>query len=71
MIRCLWARPVPPPRPQTPARPPCSGTRTIETLDRAALERLQLQRLQETVRRVAAHVPFYQQKFAELGVKPE
>ena len=42
----------------------------IETLDRAALERLQLQRLQETVRRVAAHVPFYQQKFAELGVKP-
>ena len=42
----------------------------IETIDRAALERLQLQRLQETVRRVAAHVPFYQQKFAELGVKP-
>ena len=43
----------------------------IETIDRAALERLQLQRLQETVRRVAAHVPFYQQKFAELGVKPD
>jgi len=43
----------------------------IETLDRAALERLQLQRLQQTVRRVAAHVPFYQQKFAELDVKPE
>ena len=43
----------------------------IETLDRATLERLQLQRLQETVRRVAAHVPFYQQKFAELGVKPD
>jgi len=42
----------------------------IETMDRAALERLQLQRLQETVRRVAAHVPFYQQKFAEWGVKP-
>jgi phenylacetate-CoA ligase len=42
----------------------------IETIDRAALERLQLQRLQETVRRVSAHVPFYQQKFAELGVKP-
>jgi phenylacetate-CoA ligase len=39
-------------------------------MDRAALERLQLQRLQETVRRVAAHVPFYQQKFAEWGVKP-
>jgi phenylacetate-CoA ligase len=43
----------------------------IETIDRTALERLQLQRLQETVRRVAAHVPFYQQKFAELGVKPD
>ena len=43
----------------------------IETIDRAALERLQLQRLQETVRRVAAHVPFYQQKFAELGVQPD
>ncbi|MGA3269079.1 MAG: phenylacetate--CoA ligase [Verrucomicrobiota bacterium] len=42
----------------------------IETLERAALERLQLQRLQETVRRVAAQVPFYRQKFAELGVKP-
>ena len=38
-----------------------------ETLDRAALERLQLERLQETVRRVAAHVPFYRLKFAELG----
>jgi len=42
----------------------------IETIDRAALELLQLQRLQETVCRVAAHVPFYRQKFAELGVKP-
>ena len=42
-----------------------------ETLGRAALERLQLKRLQETVRRVAAHVPFYRQKFAELGVRPE
>src|ERR1035437_4641380 len=45
--------------------------RKNETLDRAALERLQLKRLQATVRRVAAHVPFYRQKFAELGVKPE
>jgi phenylacetate-CoA ligase len=43
----------------------------IETMDRPALERLQLQRLQETVGRVAARVPFYQQKFAELGVKAE
>ncbi len=43
----------------------------IETIPRAALEQLQLQRLQDTVRRVAAHVPFYQQKFAELGVQPD
>lgn len=43
----------------------------IETCSRAELERLQLQRLQDTVRRVAARVPFYQQKFAELGVRPD
>jgi phenylacetate-CoA ligase len=42
-----------------------------ETLDRAALERLQLERLQETVQCVAAHVPFYRLKFAEVGLKPE
>src|SRR5208283_5024342 len=45
--------------------------RKSETLDRSELEQLQLKRLQATVRRVAAHVPFYRQKFAELGVKPE
>ena len=43
----------------------------IETLDRAALERLQLKRLQDTVCRVGAHVPFYQKKFAELRLKPD
>ena len=42
-----------------------------ETLDRSALERLQLQRLQDTVRCVAAHVPFYRQKFAELSFHPD
>jgi phenylacetate-CoA ligase len=42
----------------------------IETLDRPALERLQLQRLQETVRRVGDRVPFYRQKFAEAGLQP-
>ena len=42
-----------------------------ETLDRDTLERLQLHRLQETVRRVAAHVPFYREKFAELGLQPD
>src|ERR1035437_1576274 len=43
----------------------------IETIRRSELERLQLQRLQDTVRCVAGRVPFYQQKFPELGVKPE
>ena len=42
----------------------------IETLERSALERLQLQRLRTTVRRVAEAVPFYQQKFAESGLRP-
>ena len=43
----------------------------IETLERGDLEQLQLQRLQETIRRVGVHVPFYQQKYAESGLKPE
>jgi phenylacetate-CoA ligase len=41
-----------------------------ETMDRSALERLQIQRLQDTVRRCARSVPFYQQKFTESGLKP-
>ncbi len=44
--------------------------REIETLKRRALEQLQLKRLQDTVRRVAKRVPFYEQKFAESGLKP-
>lgn len=42
-----------------------------ETLDRPALARRQWQRLQETVARLAAHVPFYQRKFAELGLQAD
>lgn len=42
--------------------------RPIETLDRPALERLQLTRLQETVQRVA-RVPFYQRQFAAREVQ--
>ncbi|MBI5386283.1 MAG: phenylacetate--CoA ligase [Verrucomicrobia bacterium] len=42
----------------------------IETMGRSALEQLQVKRLQATVRRVAKSVPFYQQKFAERGLKP-
>jgi len=41
-----------------------------ETLARPTLEQLQLKRLQDTVQRVAQCVPFYQKRFAELGVTP-
>ena len=42
----------------------------IETLERSGLEALQLKRLKKLAARVAKQVPFYQQKFAESGVKP-
>lgn len=42
----------------------------IETMPRADLEQLQLKRLQATVRRVYQNVPFYQQKFAVINLKP-
>jgi len=43
----------------------------FETLPRAALEALQLKRLQSVVARVYANVPFYRQVFDAVGVKPE
>jgi phenylacetate-CoA ligase len=43
----------------------------IETLERNSLASLQLKRLQATVRRVSRQVPFYQQRFAETGLKPK
>jgi phenylacetate-CoA ligase len=42
--------------------------RDSETLPRPALEQLQLGLLQETIERLAAHVPFYQQQFAQVGL---
>ena len=42
----------------------------FETLPREALEALQLKRLQATVERVYATVPFYRKKFDEMGIKP-
>ena len=42
-----------------------------ETLPREEIEALQLERLQETVRRVYAKVPAYAKKMDEAGVKPE
>ena len=42
-----------------------------ETLPREELERLQLERLQETVHRVYKKVPAYRKKMDDAGVKPE
>lgn len=42
----------------------------METMDRDTLQELQLQRLQQTVKRVYEKVPFYRQKFDELGIQP-
>ena len=42
----------------------------FETLPREALEAIQLRRLQATVQRVYATVPFYRKKFEEAGISP-
>jgi len=42
-----------------------------ECMGREELEQLQLERLQSTLNRVYAHVPFYRKKFDELGIAPE
>ena len=42
----------------------------FETLPREAIEALQLKRLQQTLERVCATVPFYKQSFAAAGVTP-
>ncbi|MBN1957302.1 MAG: phenylacetate--CoA ligase, partial [Desulfuromonadales bacterium] len=42
----------------------------FETLPREAIESLQLKRLQQTVERVYATVPFYRNAFDKLGLKP-
>ncbi len=43
----------------------------FETLPREAIESLQLKRLQQTVARVQATVPFYRETFAKAGVSAE
>ncbi|MFO1499618.1 MAG: phenylacetate--CoA ligase [Verrucomicrobiota bacterium] len=43
----------------------------MEMLERPALEQLQLKRLQETVGRVSARVPFYRRQLSERGLRPE
>ncbi len=42
----------------------------FETLPREAIEALQLKRLQQTLARVCATVPFYKQRFAKAGIAP-
>ena len=42
----------------------------LETMSRADLSRLQLERLQQTVRH-CMNSPFYQEKFKELGITPD
>lgn len=43
----------------------------FETMPREALESIQLRRLQATMARVYNTVPFYRQRFDQVGVKPE
>jgi len=42
-----------------------------ETLESSALRRLQLERLQATLERVARRVPFYQDRLSAAGIRPE
>ena len=42
-----------------------------ECMERDELEQYQIERLQATLNRVYAHVPFYRKKFDELGINPE
>ena len=42
-----------------------------ECMSREDLEQLQLERLQSTIYRVATHVPFYRNRFKEIGLDPD
>lgn len=42
-----------------------------ECIERGELEQLQFERLQATLNRVYAHVPYYRKKFDELGISPD
>ena len=43
----------------------------IETMPREELQRLQLARMQETLKRCYENIPFYKEAFDKAGVKPE
>jgi len=55
----------------TSSLPEGVGLHPEERLDREALEALQLERLQWTVRHAYENVPLYRQKFDEAGVHPD
>ena len=42
----------------------------LETMPRSEINRLQMERLQQTLQRCMC-IPFYKQRFAEIGLKPE
>ncbi|HIC98331.1 MAG TPA: hypothetical protein EYP08_01355 [Pyrodictiaceae archaeon] len=42
----------------------------IETAPRKEIEKLQLQRLRETVKKAYENVPFYHKRLKEAGIKP-
>ncbi len=44
---------------------------TMETMPRAAIERLQLDRLREVAARVYERVPLYRRRFDEAGIRPD
>ncbi len=43
----------------------------MECMDRESMKKLQLERLQQTVRTCYEKVPFYRKKFDKMGIKPE
>ena len=43
----------------------------LETMSREELEKLQLNRLKDLVKRVYEKIPFYKESFDAAGVKPE
>jgi phenylacetate-CoA ligase len=43
----------------------------VETFERQILEKIQLERLKDTVRNVYSKVPFYKEQFDQRGIKPE
>ena len=55
----------------TTAAPPAYWQPEAECLDREELEQLQVEQLQGTLSRVARNVPFYRERFEQLGFDPD